>query len=41
VSDIADRTDVERFVIDFYRQAAMGDLLGPVFAAAGRGQPVG
>ena len=34
VSDIADRDDVEHFVRDFYRQAAMDDLLGPVFAAA-------
>jgi hemoglobin len=32
-SDIVDRADVERFVRDFYRQAAMDDLLGPVFAA--------
>jgi hemoglobin len=34
-SDIGDRADVERFVRDFYRQAAMDDVLGPVFAAAG------
>ncbi len=32
-SDIADRDDVEHFVRDFYRQAAMDDVLGPVFAA--------
>lgn len=32
--DIRSRVDVERFVRDFYRQAAMDDLLGPVFAAA-------
>ena len=32
-SDIVDRTDVDRFVRDFYRQAAMDDVLGPVFAA--------
>ena len=32
--DIRCRTDVERFVRDFYRQAAMDDLLGPVFFAA-------
>jgi truncated hemoglobin YjbI len=35
ISDIDDRVDVERFVRDFYRQAAMDDVLGPVFAAAG------
>ncbi len=34
-SDIADRDDIERFVRDFYRQAAMDDVLGPVFVAAG------
>ena len=33
-SDVADRADVEWFVRDFYRQAAMDDVLGPVFAAA-------
>ena len=33
-ADISDRDDVERFVRDFYRQAAMDDVLGPVFAAA-------
>jgi len=32
--DIRGREDVERFVRDFYRQAAMDELLGPVFAAA-------
>jgi hemoglobin len=35
MTDIADRVDIERFVRDFYRQAAMDDVLGPVFAAAG------
>ncbi len=33
-TDIGDRQDVERFVRDFYRQVAMDDLLGPVFAVA-------
>lgn len=33
--DIGGRMHVERFVRDFYRQAAMDDVLGPVFAAAG------
>lgn len=33
-SDIADREDIERLVRDFYRSAAMDDLLGPVFEAA-------
>lgn len=32
--DIVDRVDVERLVRDFYREAAMDDLLGPVFEAA-------
>ena len=32
--DLADRHDVERLVRDFYRDAAMDDLLGPVFEAA-------
>jgi hemoglobin len=32
--DIGGRADVERFVRDFYRQAAMDDVLGPVFFAA-------
>lgn len=34
VDDIRDRDDVERLVRDFYRQAAMDDVLGPVFEAA-------
>lgn len=33
-SDLASRDDVERLVRDFYRDAAMDDVLGPVFAAA-------
>ncbi len=33
--DIGGRAHIERFVRDFYRQAAMDDVLGPVFAAAG------
>ncbi len=32
--DIIEADDVERLVVDFYRQAAMDDVLGPVFAAA-------
>ena len=32
--DIADRGDVARLVIAFYRDVAMDDLLGPTFAAA-------
>lgn len=32
--DLRDRYDVERLVRDFYRQAAMDDVLGPVFVAA-------
>lgn len=32
--DLATRADVEQLVRDFYRDAAMDDLLGPVFAAA-------
>ncbi|MDO8362653.1 MAG: group III truncated hemoglobin [Actinomycetota bacterium] len=32
--DLVNRDDIERLVRDFYRQAAMDDLLGPVFAAA-------
>lgn len=32
--DIRSRADVERLVRDFYRDAAMDDLLGPVFHAA-------
>lgn len=33
-ADITDRADVERLVRDFYRQAAMDELLGPAFSAA-------
>lgn len=33
-SDIVDADDVERLVRDFYRAAAMDDVLGPVFEAA-------
>jgi hemoglobin len=33
-SDIADRDDIARLVRNFYREAAMDDLLGPVFEAA-------
>ena len=33
-TDIVDRNDIERLVRDFYRDAAMDDLLGPVFEAA-------
>lgn len=32
--DVVDRDDVERLVRDFYRSAAMDDVLGPVFEAA-------
>ena len=32
--DLGERADIDRLVRDFYRQAAMDDLLGPVFAAA-------
>ena len=32
--DIVDRDDVERLVVAFYRDAAMDDLLGPIFHAA-------
>lgn len=32
--DLVDRDDIERLVRDFYRDAAMDDLLGPVFEAA-------
>lgn len=32
--DIRNRADIERLVTDFYRFAAMDELLGPVFAAA-------
>ena len=37
-TDLADRADVESLVRDFYRQAAMDDLLGPVFEAATLGR---
>jgi hemoglobin len=33
-TDLETRGDIERLVRDFYRQAAMDDVLGPVFAAA-------
>jgi hemoglobin len=33
-TDIVDRDDIERLVRNFYRDAAMDDLLGPVFEAA-------
>lgn len=33
--DLADRASIERLVRAFYRDVAMDDLLGPVFAAAG------
>lgn len=33
-TDIVDRDDIEHLVRDFYRAAAMDDLLGPVFEAA-------
>lgn len=32
--DISDRCDIETMVRNFYRQAAMDDVLGPVFQAA-------
>ena len=32
-ADLETRGDVEHLVRDFYRQAAMDDLLGPIFAA--------
>ena len=34
MTDIVDADDIEHLVVDFYRAAAMDDLLGPVFAAA-------
>src|SRR5204863_4521975 len=37
--DLATRADVERLVRAFYRAAAMDDLLGPVFTAAGVSWP--
>ena len=33
-ADLRSRDDVERLVRSFYRDAAMDDLLGPIFAAA-------
>jgi Truncated hemoglobins len=33
-ADLVDRHDIEVLVRDFYRQAAMDDLLGPIFAEA-------
>ena len=33
-TDIGDRDDIERLVVDFYRYAAMDEVLGPVFVAA-------
>ena len=33
-ADIVDRDDIERLVRNFYRDAAMDDVLGPVFEAA-------
>ena len=32
--DVRTRDDVQRFVVAFYRDVAMDDLLGPIFAAA-------
>ncbi len=32
--DVRTRDDVRRFVVAFYRDVAMDDLLGPIFAAA-------
>lgn len=32
--DITTRDDIRRLVVDFYRDVAMDDLLGPIFAAA-------
>jgi hemoglobin len=32
--DIVDRDDVQWLVVEFYRAAAMDDLLGPIFEAA-------
>jgi len=34
LGDIVDCDDIERLVRDFYRSAAMDDVLGPVFEAA-------
>jgi hemoglobin len=33
--DIADRADIRHLVVDFYRDVAMDDVLGPVFRAVG------
>jgi hypothetical protein len=33
-ADVRTRDDVQRFVVAFYRDVAMDDLLGPIFAAA-------
>lgn len=33
-SDITTRDDVRQLVVDFYRDVAMDDVLGPIFAAA-------
>ena len=33
-SDISTRDDLQRLVVDFYRDVAMDDVLGPIFAAA-------
>jgi DNA-binding NarL/FixJ family response regulator len=33
-SDITSRGDVRQLVVDFYRDVAMDDVLGPIFAAA-------
>lgn len=32
--DLATRADIQRLVVDFYRDVAMDDTLGPIFAAA-------
>jgi hemoglobin len=34
-ADLQDRDDIERLVVAFYRYAAMDEVLGPVFEAAG------
>jgi hemoglobin len=34
LTDIRTRDDVKRLVVDFYRDVAMDDRLGPIFAAA-------
>ena len=33
-NDISTRDDLQRLVVDFYRDVAMDDVLGPIFAAA-------